>query len=68
MRMKPITEFLTLAFNIVNSSSFKELLNYYNKANPILNQQKLRTVLSTTLNNYLNLFFLNLRKHIENNG
>ena len=31
-----------LSFNILNSNSFKDLLNYYNRLNPIINRYKIK--------------------------
>src|SRR5216683_7319813 len=42
-----------LSFNILNKDSFKELLNYYNKASPIINSSKIRALLKDTYNNSL---------------
>ncbi|KAK1762479.1 hypothetical protein QBC33DRAFT_601630, partial [Phialemonium atrogriseum] len=45
-----------LSFNILNSESFKDLLNYYNKSTPIINCYKIKTILNSAYNNALSTF------------
>ncbi len=57
-----------LSFNILNSDSFKDLLNYYNKFTPIINRHKIKTILKQTFNDYKLIFEQQLQNNIQNNG
>jgi hypothetical protein len=37
-----------LSFNILNSNSFRDLLNYYNRFTPIINRWNIKTILDTS--------------------
>ena len=45
-----------LSFNILNSNSFKDLLNYYNRLNPIINRKKFKIIFEKTYFEYLSIF------------
>ncbi|KAH6869903.1 hypothetical protein B0T10DRAFT_553575 [Thelonectria olida] len=65
--LKKILNFLienNLSFNILNSSSFQELLNYYNKASPIMNRWKIKEDLLFKYTN-LDIVYLNNNEPIE---
>ncbi len=57
-----------LSFNILNSESFKDLLNYYNKSTPIINRHKIKTILENTYVDSKMEFENELEKNLENNG
>ena len=57
-----------LSFNILNSNSFKDLLNYYNKSILTINRHKIKTILNNTYNNILSTFNTQLQQNIESNG
>lgn len=57
-----------LSFNILNSNSFKDLLNYYNKASPVINRWKIKNILEKTYNDYFTTFIYDLKQNIVSNG
>src|SRR6266566_4463937 len=57
-----------LSFNILNSNSFKDLLNYYNRLNPIINRKKFKIILEKTYFEYLSIFNQQIQQNIDNNG
>ena len=57
-----------LSFNTLESATFKDLLNYYNRLTPIINRKKIKLILEKTYNTeYINLLN-DLRLNIESNG
>jgi len=57
-----------LSFNILESSTFKDLLSYYNRLTPIINRKKIKTILEKNYNTeFLNLIN-DIRLNIESNG
>ena len=57
-----------LSFNILNSDSFKDLLNYYNKSTLTINRHKIKTILNNTYDNILSTFNTQLQQNIESQG
>ena len=57
-----------LSFNILNSDSFKDLLNYYNKSSPVINRWKIKNILEKTYNDYFTNFIYDLKQNIASNG
>src|SRR6266566_4468106 len=55
-----------LSFNILNSNSFKDLLNYYNRLNPIINRKKFKIILEKTYFEYLSIFNQQIQQNIYN--
>jgi hypothetical protein len=57
-----------LSFNILNSDSFKDLLNYYNKSTPIINRMKIKIILENTYKRYFSVFLQQIQQNIKNDG
>ena len=57
-----------LSFNILNSSTFKDLLSYYNRLTPIINRKKIKLILDKNYNTELLNLINDIRRNIESNG
>jgi hypothetical protein len=57
-----------LSFNILESESFKDLLNYYNKTTTNINRKKITKLLNDKFDNYSSTFNTELQKNIDKNG
>ena len=55
-----------LSFNILNSDFFKDLLNYYNKFNLVINRWKIKGILDKTYKKALNTLVYKLKDYINN--
>src|SRR6187399_3574182 len=57
-----------LSFNILNSSTFKDLLSYYNRLTPIINRKKIKLILDKNYNTELLNLINDIQRNIESNG
>ncbi|KAI8622836.1 hypothetical protein F5Y19DRAFT_468980 [Xylariaceae sp. FL1651] len=52
-----------ISFNILDSDSFKDLLNYYNRLTPVINRKKIKVLLDKTYENAISNFNILLKNH-----